>query len=178
MPWIIVDGGSRSGYLMTTVDVSGECFFWYRLTRVVADKIQRAVKRLCVCVFWATVASVCIDTNTLLLLLLLILILILIQLFYRSLNFVWTAWVSRYLKGKTNLDFLEQATMSGSGISWAICKSTKSTLPQIDNHAITPSLSFLQAGCPSCRPTNSVKALKAQYFYYASLAMTFICRLR
>ena len=26
----------------------GECFFWYRLTRVVPDKIQRAVKRLCV----------------------------------------------------------------------------------------------------------------------------------
>jgi len=25
----------------------------------------------------------------------------------------------------------------------------------------TPPLSFLQAGCPSCRPTNSVKALKA-----------------
>jgi len=25
-------------------------FFWYRLTRVVPDKIQRAVKRLCVCV--------------------------------------------------------------------------------------------------------------------------------
>jgi len=32
---------------------------------------------------------------------------------------------------------------------------------QIDNHASTPPLSFLQAGCPSCRPTNSVKALKA-----------------
>jgi len=30
-----------------------------------------------------------------------------------------------------------------------------------DNHASTPPLSFLQAGCPSCRPTNSVKALKA-----------------
>ena len=29
-----------------------------------------------------------------------------------------------------------------------------------DNHASTPPLSFLQAGCPSCRPTNSVKALK------------------
>jgi len=26
---------------------------------------------------------------------------------------------------------------------------------QIDNHASTPPLSFLQAGCPSCRPTNS-----------------------
>jgi len=35
------------------------------------------------------------------------------------------------------------------------------TLLQTDNHASTPSLSFLQAGCPSCRPTNSVKALKA-----------------
>ena len=32
---------------------------------------------------------------------------------------------------------------------------------QADNHASTPSLSFLQAGCPSCCPTNSVKALKA-----------------
>jgi len=34
---------------------------------------------------------------------------------------------------------------------------------QTDNHASTPPLSFLQAGCPSCRPTNSVKALKAKY---------------
>jgi len=31
---------------------------------------------------------------------------------------------------------------------------------QRDNHASTPLLSFLQAGCPSCRPTNSVRALK------------------
>jgi len=35
------------------------------------------------------------------------------------------------------------------------------TLLQTDNHASTSLLSFLQAGCPSCRPTNSVKALKA-----------------
>jgi len=34
---------------------------------------------------------------------------------------------------------------------------------QTDNHASTPPLCFLQAGCPSCRPTNSVKALKALY---------------
>jgi len=33
---------------------------------------------------------------------------------------------------------------------------------QTDNHASTPPLSFLQTGFPSCRPTNSVKALKAQ----------------
>ena len=30
-----------------------------------------------------------------------------------------------------------------------------------DSHVSTPPLSFLQVGCPSCRPTNSVKALKA-----------------
>jgi len=27
----------------------GECFFWYRLTWIVPDKIQGAIKRLCVC---------------------------------------------------------------------------------------------------------------------------------
>jgi len=32
---------------------------------------------------------------------------------------------------------------------------------QTDNHASTPPLSCLHAGCPSCHPTNSVKALKA-----------------
>jgi len=32
---------------------------------------------------------------------------------------------------------------------------------QTDNHASTSPLSFLQAGCPSCRPTNSLTALKA-----------------
>jgi len=42
---------------------------------------------------------------------------------------------------------------------------------QTDNHANTSLLSFLQAGCPSCHPTNSVKALKAilvlyKYVYY------------
>ena len=31
---------------------------------------------------------------------------------------------------------------------------------QTDSHASTPPLKFLQSGCPSCRPTNSVKALK------------------
>jgi len=31
--------------------------------------------------------------------------------------------VSRYQKGETNLDLLKQETVSGSGISWAICKS-------------------------------------------------------
>jgi len=48
---------------------------------------------------------------------------------------------------------LKQETVSGSGMNWAICKSAPwpSILP----------LSFLQAGCPSCHPANSVKPLKA-----------------
>ena len=49
--------------------------------------------------------------------------------------------------------------MSGSGISWAICKSA----PRSRQITMSPPHhSFSQAGCPSCCPTNSVKALKAQ----------------
>jgi len=52
---------------------------------------------------------------------------------------------------------LEQETVSGSGISWAIGKSAPRS-----RQITTPTTQvFLQAGCPSCRPTNSVKALKA-----------------
>jgi len=69
-----------------------------------------------------------------------------------------TTLVSRYQKGKTNLDFTEARH---SEWQWhqlghmQICTSL-----QRDNHVSTPPLSFLQAGCPSCRPTNSIKALK------------------
>ena len=78
-----------------------------------------------------------------------------------------TTRVSRYQKGKTNLDLLEQEIVSGSGICWAICKSAPEKIP--DNHANIPSLSFLQAGCPSCRPTNSVKALKDSKHIYVKI---------
>jgi len=36
-------------------------------------------------------------------------------------------------------------------------------LPQTDNYDNIPPLSFLQAGCPPCHSTNSVKALKYQF---------------
>jgi len=39
---------------------------------------------------------------------------------------------------------------------------------QTDIHASTSPLSFLQARCPSCRPTNSVKALKAASSFHAT----------
>ena len=54
---------------------------------------------------------------------------------------------------------LKQETVSGTGISWAVCKSAPRSR-QITTPAPHHSL-FLQAGCPSCRPTNSVKVLKA-----------------
>jgi len=54
---------------------------------------------------------------------------------------------------------LKQDTVSGSGIRRAVCKSAPRTR-QITTPAPHYSV-FLKAGCPSCRPTNSVKALKA-----------------
>jgi len=67
--------------------------------------------------------------------------------------------VSQYQKGKTNLDFIEAR---GSEWQWhQLGRMQVCTSLQTDNHASTPPLCFLQAGCPSCRPTNSVKALKA-----------------
>jgi len=68
-----------------------------------------------------------------------------------------TTRVSQYQKGKINLYFTEARD---SEWQWhppghmQVCTSLQS-----DNHASNPPLSFLQAGCPSCRPTNSVKAL-------------------
>jgi len=68
--------------------------------------------------------------------------------------------VSRYQKGKTNLDFTEARD---SEWQWhQLGHMHVSTSLQTDNHASTPLLSFLQAGCPSRCPTNSVKALKAK----------------
>jgi len=72
-----------------------------------------------------------------------------------------TTRMSRYQKGNTNLDFTEARD---SEWQWhqlghmQVCTSL-----QTDNRASTPPLSFLQAGCPSCHPNNSVRALKAKF---------------
>jgi len=76
--------------------------------------------------------------------------------------------VSRYQKGKTSLDFTEARD---SEWQWhqlghmQVCTSL-----QTDDHASTLPLSFLQAGCPSCRPASSVKALKAIIIISESVA--------
>jgi len=80
-----------------------------------------------------------------------------------------TTQVSRYQIGKTNLDFTEA---TDSEWQWhqlghmQVCTSL-----QTDNHVSTPTLSFLQAGCPSCHPTNSVKALKGYIVLHSSSSL-------
>jgi len=73
--------------------------------------------------------------------------------------------VGRYQKCKTNLDFTEARDSEWQWHqlgSMQVCTSLHT-----DNHASTSPLSFLKAGCPSCCPTNSVKALKAKRSYEA-----------
>jgi len=68
--------------------------------------------------------------------------------------------VSRYQKGNTNVDFTETRD---SEWQWhQLGHMQVCTLLQTDNHASTLPLCFLQAGCLSCHPTNSIKALKAK----------------
>ena len=93
-----------------------------------------------------------------------------------------TTRVSRYQKGKTSLDLTEARDSEWQWLQLGhmqVCTSL-----QTDNHASTPPLCFLQAGCPSCRPTNSVKALKVininkygTYYYnlYHPAALLCLC---
>ena len=74
-----------------------------------------------------------------------------------------TTRVIRYQKGKPIWILLKQETVSGSGICWAICKSaprSRQTTTPAPHHS---------AGYPSCRPINSVKALKATTVYTVAL---------
>ena len=72
--------------------------------------------------------------------------------------FSGTTQVSRYQKGKTNLDFTEARDSEWQWLQLGhmqVCTSL-----QTDNHASNPPLSFLQGRCSSCHPTNSVNAIK------------------
>ena len=122
----------------------GECFFWYRPTRVVPDQRPLNGRRRCCCCCYMYQQHYSQTTHT-----------------HTRLTafFVWDYPGKPVPEGKTNLDFTEARD---SEWQWhqlgrmQVCSSL-----QTDNHASTSLLSFLQAGCPSCRPTNSVKAPKA-----------------
>jgi len=75
--------------------------------------------------------------------------------------------VNQYWNGKTSLDLLEQETVSGSGIRWAICKCAPRP-KQITMPAVFYRLDVL----PAAQPTE-VKSLqhhrcKVKFFYQLS----------
>ena len=65
-----------------------------------------------------------------------------------------TTKVSRHQKGKTNLDLLEQERVSGSGISWAICKSDPGPR-HITMSASLHSVFYRPDALPAAKPTAS-----------------------
>jgi len=73
--------------------------------------------------------------------------------------FVWDYTGELVPEGKTNLD-LNEARDSEWQWHQLGCMQVCTSL-QTDNNASTLPLSFLQAGCPFCRPANGIKALKA-----------------
>jgi len=68
-------------------------------------------------------------------------------------------WVCQHQKGKPFWLSMEQEMMGGSGISWTICRSfsphSRYITMQVSHHS--GRMLFLR----SCRPSNSVRALKA-----------------
>ena len=84
-----------------------------------------------------------------------------------------TTQVSRYQRGKTNLDFTE--ARDSEWLWYQLGHMQVCTLLHTDNHASTSLLSFLQAGCPSCHRTNSIKALKVQYILRHFKVILIIC---
>jgi len=93
--------------------------------------------------------------------------------------FVWDYLGDPVQKGKTNLDFSEARD---SGWQWhQLDHMQVCTLLQIDNHASILPLSFSQGRCPSCCPTNSIKALKVEVknakftnFHFSTIGL--VCR--
>jgi len=59
---------------------------------------------------------------------------------------------------KPMLDLLEQEVVSGSGISWAICKYAPRPRGQTDNHASIPSLSFFTGRMPFLPPNQQCQS--------------------
>jgi len=73
-----------------------------------------------------------------------------------------TTRVSRYQKGKTNLDFTGARDSEWQWHQVGMCKSTPRS-----RQITTPAPH--QARCPSCHPTNSVIALKAQHWRFYNI---------
>jgi len=79
--------------------------------------------------------------------------------------------VSRYQKGKTNVDLMDQEIVSGSGISWATCKSAPRPR-QITMPASHHSVFYRPDILPATQPTASsnwrhnYQLTVVSYYYY------------
>ena len=73
-----------------------------------------------------------------------------------SLRFSRWTWVSRY-QNVSILDYIGAKNDGSGGDNWSYktCKAPVKSSPSTNQYPV-----FLQAGCPSCHPTNSVKTLK------------------
>jgi len=58
--------------------------------------------------------------------------------------------------------FIESKDDGGGGDNWTTGAISRAKLLSNHYHQQTNTKSFLQAGCPSCHPSNSVKALKGK----------------
>jgi len=75
-----------------------------------------------------------------------------------------TTRVSRHQKGKTRK--VNQSGFTGARVAVASPGPYANLHLSPHNHGSISPLSFLQAGCPSCHPINSVTALKASQAKY------------
>jgi len=76
-------------------------------------------------------------------------------------RFFGTTRVSRYQKGKPIWILLKQETVSGSGISWTICKSAPNN--GIDNHASTPPLKLFTGQMPFLPPNQQRQSTEGKF---------------
>ena len=76
----------------------------------------------------------------------------------RELVEMWALILEAY-QNVSILDFVGAKDDGDGGDNWCYktCKAPVKSLPPTNQHP-----TYLQAGCPSCHPTNSVKALKGK----------------
>jgi len=65
--------------------------------------------------------------------------------------------------------FIEAKDDGSGGDNWTTGAVSLAKLQSYHHYQQTNIQFFLQAGCPSCRPTNSVKALKGKISHYKDL---------
>ena len=83
-----------------------------------------------------------------------------------------TSWMSQYQKGTTNVDLLQQETVSGNGISWAICESAphprKIIIPAPTTLFFTGQMPFLPPN-QQCQSTEGSNLYSTVHCYVAGL---------